>query len=55
MNLVELGACTFDNIEDALNEIRLHLEEMDDKMEVEVTIKEMTEEEFLNLPEFQGY
>ncbi len=55
INLVGLGICTFDKIDAALNEIKMHLEEMGDDMEVRITTKDISDLEYSNLPEFQGY
>jgi hypothetical protein len=46
------AACSFDKIKDALKEVKMHLEEGID--EVVVKRKEMTQEEYDNLPEFEG-
>ena len=48
----DFAACSFDNLDDALEEIRMHLQ--DGVKEVKVIIKEMTQDEYDNLPEFEG-
>lgn len=47
------AACSFDKLKDALKEIKMHLEEGVE--EVTIKRKEMTQEEYDNLPEFEGY
>jgi hypothetical protein len=47
------AACSFDKIKDALKEAKTHLEEGVE--EVTIKRKEMTQEEYDNLPEFEGY
>jgi hypothetical protein len=50
---VNLAGCSFDNIDDAIKELRLNLEEGVE--EITIQRKEMTQEEYENLPEFEGY
>jgi hypothetical protein len=49
----DFAACSFDNLDDALEEIRMHLQ--DGVKEVKVVVKEITQDEYDNLPEFEGY
>lgn len=51
-----LGSITFDNVDDLLDEIKLHLEDAEKEGHLmSIGIREMTEEEFENIPEFEGY
>lgn len=51
-----LGSITFDNVDDLLDEIKFHLEDAEVEGHLlSIYIKEMTEEEFENIPEFEGY
>jgi hypothetical protein len=45
--------CYFDSLDEALEELRTHLQEGIDK--VVIVRKEMTKEDFDTLPEFEGY
>lgn len=49
----DFAGCSFDNLEEALEEIKMHLQ--DGVKNVKITVKEMTPEEYENLPEFEGY
>lgn len=49
----DLAGCSFDDINDAIEELKTHLQEGVD--EVKIVRKEMTEEEYQDLPEFEGY
>ena len=48
----DFAACSFDNLNDALEEIRMHLQ--DGVEELKVVVKEMSQDEYDNLPEFEG-
>lgn len=49
----DFASCSFDDLNDALEEIRMHLQ--DGVKEVKVIVKEMTKDEYDNLPEFEGF
>lgn len=49
----DFAACSFDNVEEALEEVRMHLQ--DGVKKIEITVKEMTQEEYDTLPDFEGY
>ena len=49
----DFAACSFGNIDEALEEVRMHL--VDGVKEVKIVLKEMTQEEYDSLPEFEGY
>lgn len=49
----DFAACSFDNIDEALEEVKMHL--VDGVKEVKIILKEMTQEEYDLLPEFEGY
>lgn len=53
VGLEGFASCTFSSIEDALEEIRVNLENNDDK--IIVTSEWMTHASYDNLPEFEGY
>lgn len=46
------ASCSFDNIDEALEELRMHLQDGVD--EIKVIRKDMTQEEYDDLPEFEG-
>lgn len=48
-----LASCSFDDLNDAIEELRIHLQEGVE--EVNILRKEMTQEEYDNLPELEGY
>ncbi len=48
-----LAGCSFDDINDAIDEIKLQLQEGVD--EIVISRKDMTIEEYENLPEFEGF
>ena len=48
-------AVCWSNMDSALEEIKMHLQEASDGDEIEIKIKKMNWEEFEKLPEFQGY
>lgn len=53
-----IGQIYFDNIPDLLDEIEIHLKEsmpIKDGHFFSVSVIEMTEEEYKNMPEFEGY
>ena len=52
---LQSGICLWQNMEDALEEIKAHLEEGDTGDVIEIIITEMTEEDYNVLPEFEGY
>lgn len=49
----DFAASSFDNIDDAIEEIRMHLQ--DGVEEIQIIRKEMTQDEYDNLPDFEGY
>lgn len=49
----DFAACSFDNVDEALEEVKMHL--VDGVKEVKIILKEMTQEEYDSLPEFEGY
>lgn len=49
------GWVVWDNIKDALEELKTHLMEGNSGDEIEVKIVWMSEEELKKLPEFRGY
>jgi hypothetical protein len=49
------GKCGFDNLDEAIEEIKNLLSEAPPKERITIEILEMTEEEYENLPEFEGY
>lgn len=49
----DFAACSFDNVEEALEEVRMHLQ--DGVKKIEITVKEMTQGEYDTLPDFEGY
>lgn len=49
----DFAACSFDNIDETIDEIRMHLQ--DGVKEIKITVKEMTQDEFDTLPDFEGY
>lgn len=53
VGLEDFASCTFSSISDALDEIRVNLENNDDK--IIVTSQWMTRAEYDSLPEFEGY
>lgn len=48
----DFASCSFDSIDETLEEIRMHLQ--DGVKEIKITVKEMTQEEFDTLPDFEG-
>lgn len=53
VGLEGFASCTFSSISDALEEIRVNLENNDDK--IIVTSQWTTQAEYDSLPEFEGY
>lgn len=49
------GWCAFQTAEDAIADIRSYLDDETSGFRVTLEIAEMTEEEFKNLPEFEGW
>ena len=47
--------CVFGDLNHAMEEVRSIIENTDAPDSVELEVIEMTDEEFENLPEFQGY
>jgi len=52
---LQSGLCLWQDAEDALEEIRSHLEQGETGDVIEVIITEMSEEDYNTLPEFEGY
>jgi hypothetical protein len=48
-----LAGCSFDNLDETIEELKMHIQDGVD--EVKVVRKTMTEEEYQDLPEFEGY
>ena len=55
VRLEGFNSCTYDSLEDAIEEVKSHFENGDTSIRIIIKLGDMTKEEFAQLPEFMGY